>query len=111
MGDKIPIGSEYRRSDGMILVKISKNKWQYKNRLMYEKYHNCKLTNDDFIVFLNQNRNDFSKENLKRITRRESSILTNQKMFSKHKDLTNLGILTAKLMIKSKKKEDENEKF
>ena len=78
---------------------------------MYEKYHNCKLTNDDFIVFLNQDRNDFSKENLKRITRRESSILSNQKMFSKDKDLTNLGILTAKLMIKSKNKEDENEKL
>ena len=111
VGDKIPIGSEYRKSDGMILVKISKNKWQYKNRLMYEKYHNCKLTSDDFIVFLNQDRNDFSKENLKRITRRESAILSNQKMFSKDKDLTNLGILTAKLMIKSKKKEDENEKL
>ena len=27
------------------------------------------------------------------------------------KDLTKLGILTAKLMIKSKKKEDENEKL
>ena len=111
MGENIPIGSEYRKPDGMILVKISKNKWQYKNRLMYEKYHNCKLTNDDFIVFLNQDRNDFSKENLKRITRRESSILSNQKMFSKDKDLTNLGILTAKLMIKSKNKEDENEKL
>ena len=32
-------------------------------------------------------------------------------IISKDKDLTNLGILTAKLMIKSKKKEDENEKL
>jgi len=99
--DKKPIGYEYRKNDGMILVKVADNKWIYKQRLMYMKYHKCELTSDDYIIFLNQNRNDFSKDNLVKVSRRESSILSNQKMFSKNKDLTNLGILTAKLMIKA----------
>ena len=102
---KCEIGYEYVKSDGMILVKIAQpNIWDYKQRLMYKKYHNCELTTDDYIIFLNQDRNDFSKDNLVKITRRESSILSNQKMFSKNKDLTNLGILTAKLMIKANEK-------
>ena len=99
--DKKPIGYEYRKNDGMILVKVADNEWIYKQRLMYMKYHKCEITSDDYIIFLNQNRNDFSKDNLVKVSRRESSILSNQKMFSKNKDLTNLGILTAKLMIKT----------
>lgn len=99
---KCEIGYEYIRSDGMILVKVAQpNKWEHKQRVLYKKYHNCELTSDDFIIFLNQDRNDFSKDNLVKITRRESSILSNQKMFSSNKELTKLGILTAKLMIKA----------
>lgn len=101
--NKSPIGTEYVKSDGMILVKVEQpDKWEYKHRLMYMKYHNCKLDENDFIIFLNQDRNDFSKENLKRITRRESAVMANNEMFSKNEKLTDLGILTAKLMIKSK---------
>lgn len=102
--DKKPIGYEYRKNDGMILVKVADDKWIYKQRLMYMKYHKCELTSDDYVIFLNQNRNDFSKDNLAKISRRESSVLSNQQMFSKNKGLTNLGILTAKLMIKVKEK-------
>lgn len=103
--NKKPIGYEYVRNDGMILVKIEQpSKWEYKQRLLYMKYHNCKLTSNDYIIFLNQNRNDFSKDNLVKIDRKESSILSNQKMFSTNKELTKLGILTAKLMIKAQNK-------
>ncbi|MBR6907728.1 hypothetical protein IKN40_04480 [bacterium] len=102
---KKPIGYEYVRDDGMVLIKVNHpSKWKYKQRLLYEKYHNCKLTSDDYIIFLNQDRTDFSKENLMRISQRESSILSNQKMFSKDPDLTKTGVLIAKLMIKAKEK-------
>ena len=103
--NKKPIGYEYTKEDGMVLVKIGKpSVWEYKQRYIYKKYHNCELTEDDYIIFLNQDRTDFSIENLKKVTRRESSILSNQKMFSKNKTITELGILTAKLMIKAKEK-------
>ena len=102
MGDNIPIGTEYVKSDGMTLIKVDKNKWKYKQRYIYEQYYNVELQDDDYIIFLNQNRNDFRIENLKRIKRGESAIMSNQKMFSKNPEITNLGIITAKLMIKTK---------
>ena len=107
MGKYIPIGTEYVKPDGMILIKVSNNRWQYKQRYIYEKYYNVKLTSNDYIIFMDQDRTNFSIDNLRKITRHESSILSNQKMFSHNKDLTNLGIITAKLMIKTNNKKRE----
>lgn len=39
-----------------------------------------------------------------KISRTESSVLSNQQMFSTNKDLTKLGITTAKLMLKIKER-------
>lgn len=104
MGNNIPIGTEYVKSDGMTLIKVATNKWKYKQRYIYEQYYNIELHSDDYIIFLNQDRNDFRIENLKKVSREESSILSNQKMFSKNPKITTLGIETAKLMIKIKEK-------
>ena len=102
MGNNIPIGTERIKNDGMIQVKISPSKWEYKNRLVYSQYHNVKLTNDDYIIFLDQDRTNFNIDNLKLVSRHESSILSNQKMFSKDARVTNAGIQVAKLIIKTK---------
>ena len=102
MGLNIPIGTEYTKDDGMVLVKVAKNKWKYKQRLLYEKYHNVKLNSDDYIIFLDQDRTNFDINNLKRITKHESSVLSNQYLFSKQKDVTETGIQIAKLIIKIK---------
>lgn len=106
---KVPIGYEYTKPDGMILVKVQKpDVWDYKQRVIYEKYYNVKLTNDDYIIFKNQNRNDFSIDNLMKITRHESAILSNKQMFSKNPEVTKLGVLVSKLMIKTKNIENNN---
>lgn len=98
------IGAE-RSSAGGIFVKIGEpNRWRLKHRLMYEKYHNCKLRDDECIIFLNQNRNDFSKENLKKITFEEFMYLHNCGTFSKNPELTKAGILSAQLRIKANDK-------
>ena len=98
-----PIGYERKNEDGMVMVKIAQpNKWEYKQRLIYMQYHKCKLSEDEYIIFRNQNRNDFSIDNLKKVTRKESSYLANNEMFSKDPDVTDTGVLTAKLMIKVK---------
>lgn len=104
MGKNIPIGTEYIKPDGMTLIKVSENKWKYKQRYIYEQYYNIELQSDDYIIFLNQDRSDFRIENLKKIKRNESAIVSNQKMFSKIPQITELGIETAKLMIKIKEK-------
>lgn len=102
MGNKVPIGAEYIKPDGMVLVKVDKDKWEYKQRLIYSRYYNVKLTNDDYIIFLDQDRTNFNIDNLRKISRRESSILANQKLFSKEPIITKTGIDIAKLTIKVK---------
>ena len=102
-----PIGAEKTTKDGVFVKVEQPDKWRRKSRIMYEKYHNCKLTDDEYIVFLNRNIYDFSKDNLIKSSRKEIAYLHNKKMFSKNPKLTKLGITTAKLMIKVKEKEQQ----
>lgn len=108
---KLPIGTEYTKPDGMVLVKISKNKWIYKQRLIYQQYYNTKLTDNDYIIFLDQDRTNFDINNLRKITRRESSIIANQGLFFKKAQLTETGIEVAKLIIKTKDKIYKKRKY
>jgi hypothetical protein len=101
----LPIGSERVKADGMVQVKVGQRRWEYKQRLIYQQYYSVKLTSDDYIIFLDQDRTNFDISNLKRVSRRESSILSNQKMFSHNPKITELGIDVAKTMIKAKDKE------
>lgn len=101
---KCPIGAEQITKDGVFIKVEQPDKWRRKSRVMYEKYHNCELSADDYIIFLNQNKNDFSKDNLIKSSRREIAYLHNCKTFSTNPELTKLGILSAKLMIKAKEK-------
>lgn len=102
---KCPIGAEQTTKDGVFIKVAQPDVWRRKSRVMYEKYHNCKLKDDEYIVFLNQDRNDFSKDNLIKSSKKEMAYLHNYKTFSKNPELTKLGLLSAKLMIKAKSKE------
>lgn len=104
---KCPVGTERITNEG-VFVKIGQpDIWKRKSRVMYEKYHNCKLKDNEYIVFLNHNNNDFSKENLAKSSLKEIAYLHNKDMYSSNPKLTDLGLLTAKLMIKTKEKERE----
>ena len=105
MGLNVPIGTEYVKPDGMILVKVAHNKWKYKQRYIYEQCHNVELTDNDYVIFLDQNRNNFDINNLMVVSRHESSIISNQKIFSKKPEITKAGVQVAKLMIKLKESE------
>lgn len=98
----LPIGSEYVKPDGMTLVKINKRDWVYKQRKIYEDYYKVKLKDDEFVVFLDQNRNNFNINNLKKISRQASAIMANEDLFSKNEKVTELGIDVANLAIKTK---------
>lgn len=110
MGLDKPLYSERIKPDGMIQVKVAPNKWEYKQRLIYSQYHNVELTEDDYIIFLDQDRTNFDINNLKRISRHESSILANQKIFSTNPEVTKTGVEVAKLIIKLKEREVKNER-
>ena len=101
---KHPIGAERMTKDGIMIKVAQPNVWRKKSRVMYEKYHNCKLNDEDYILFLNQDRNDFSKENLYKSSNREQCYLHNWGTFSKNPELTKSGILSARLTIKAKDK-------
>jgi len=103
-----PIGAERTKPDGMVQVKIAPKKWEYKQRLIYEQYYGVKLRQDEFVIFLDQNKNNFAIDNLKVISRQESAYMVNQKLFSKDKNATETGILITKLV--NKTKEVTNEK-
>lgn len=99
---KLPIGTEYTKPDGMVLVKIARNKWEYKQRLIYMKYYNVKLTDNDYVIFLDNDRTNFDINNLECVSRRTASILSNQQLKSSNADITKLGIDVAHLIIKAK---------
>lgn len=101
---KLPVGTERVTSEGTFVKIAQPDKWRRKSRVMYEKYHDCKLNDDDYIVFLNQDNTDFRKQNLIKSSRKEIAYLHNNKTFSSNPKLTELGILSARLMMKAKEK-------
>lgn len=94
-----PIGSE-RINNGNVLIKISKGKFIDKRRFLYEIYNNVKLKRSDVILSLNGNQNDFSKENLVKITRREQGPLARMEK-TDNPMLNQLMINIAKLKVKT----------
>ena len=88
----------------MTQIKISKNKWEYKQRYLYEKYHNVKLKTDEQVIFLDQDRTNFDIDNLKVISRQESALMANQGLFSKNAHATLVGITNVKLINKLKER-------
>lgn len=102
------IGTIVNKTDGNYLkIKTASHKWEYLQRKVYEKYYNVKLKENEYVIFLNQNRRDFSKDNLKVVSRKISAILSNDNLISTNKDIMKLSIITAQL--KSKIKEIYNE--
>lgn len=111
IGNKIAIGTEYTKPDGMVLVKVDKNKWVYKQRYIYEQYHNIKLKEDEYVIFLDGDRTNFNIDNLKLLTRQEASYLG---VFKYDYDIKNVDkniieteIVLAQLIIKNNKSKKE----
>lgn len=97
-----PIGTDAIKSDGMIKVKVGSKKWMYKQRKIYEDYYNIKLNDDEYIIFLDQDRTNFNIDNLRKISRKESACLASSSLAFKDKNLTEVGLQVVKLRIKLK---------
>ena len=70
--NKKKVGSERINGDGYVEVKIDKsNKWKLNQRVMYEKYHNIKLMPDDVVIFADQNKLNFEKDNLILVSKKQ----------------------------------------
>lgn len=93
--NKLDIGDEARRSyDGYIMVKVSDDpqggtsNFVMKQRLLYEKIHNVTLPDDYCVVFLNNDKQDFSKENLYAVPRKFLPFMSKNQWWSDNPALT-----------------------
>lgn len=105
MGNRIPIGTEYTKPDGMVLVKVKPNKWKYKQRYIYEQYHKVELPKETMVVFLDGDRTNFDINNLMAVSTPEYNCIKNKDLLSNNSMVTKTAILGARLYYKIKEKE------
>lgn len=102
--NKKGIGEEYvEKTSGYVYIKTNENKWVYKHRYVWEK-HNGKIPDNYSVIFLDGDKTNCNIDNLYLIKNSEASILRTHKLMANNKELTKLGILTAKLMSKTANK-------
>ena len=99
-------GTIVTKTDGdMLKIKTGEHKWEYLQRKIYEEHYGVKLPEDVYVIFLNQDKRDFSIDNLKAVSRRNCAIMSKDNLFSCDKKITKLGITTSNLLIKAKESE------
>lgn len=103
MGERIPVGTEYIKPDGMTLIKVKKDKWEYKQRKIYQEYYNVKLPKDVYVIFLDGDKTNFDIKNLKAVNRKYCSGLANYRM-PRTKEITETILAISKLNQKIKQK-------
>lgn len=104
--EEYPIGAEYKRPDGMVLVKIGNHKWVYKQRYIYEQHHKVKLKPNQHVIFLDQDKTNYSIDNLRVVTARKSGTYAtfkrNHGIEFNEKQYVELELAVSSLMIKTK---------
>lgn len=96
----VKVGTE-RNLIGYIEVKVAEpNVWKLKHRVMYEKYHNVKLSRNDVIIFLDHDRFNFDESNLYRLTRAELIRYNSDGLYSDDPEVTLSAALIAKIKVK-----------
>ncbi|MDU4326945.1 MAG: HNH endonuclease signature motif containing protein [Clostridium celatum] len=96
----LPVGSEAIRDDGYIQVKIAEpNKWELKQRLIYEQYKG-KIPKGYKVLFGDGNKRNFSIENLILVSNKQLQVMNNKKLIQNDADLTKTGLLIADVIIK-----------
>lgn len=94
------IGSERITKDGFVEIKIAEpNKWNLKSRVIYEK-HFGKIPEGYTIIYLDGNKLNLELDNLKAISRAEELIMNSNNLRFNKKELTETGLLIAKVINK-----------
>ena len=96
-----PVGSERIDSEGYVMVKVADpSKWRLKQRVLYEQYHGVKLEKSDVIIFLDGDRQNFSKDNLVKLTRAELARLNQNVKLRDNPEMNLTAVMIAKLKCK-----------
>lgn len=87
--------------DGYVQVKIAEpNKWQLKQRYIYEKHYGVKLQKSDVVIFLDGNRQNFEISNLVKMTRAELARYNQDHFYGDNSDINRCAVGIAKLKTK-----------
>lgn len=89
----------YNEGQGYIFIKTDKGNWVSKQRYIWEQHYG-KIPNGYCVVFANQDRNDFSLENLILVRNKDLMVAKNRKLLTNDKELTKTGVLVAQLINK-----------
>lgn len=102
-----PIGTENYQKNNITIIKIANNKWVDKQRYIYEKHHKRKLNSDEFVIFMDNDKNNFNIDNLKVVSRKVAGTIGKCDLKSNDKDITELSLCLVELKLKTKDIEKE----
>lgn len=105
-----PVGSE-SKIDGYWKVKIAEpNVWQLKSRYEWERIHGEKLKPSELVLFLDHNPDNFSPDNLVKLTRAELARLNQDQLRGADPDLNMAAVNIARLKTRAKDAEAKRKK-
>lgn len=97
--NKRPIGSERTDCDGYIKVKVAEpNVWKFKHRVVYEQTYG-KIPQNHIIIFKDNNKQNFSPENLLCISKSQHAVLNRNGLNQYTGDLKDTALLIAEVKI------------
>lgn len=104
-----PVGFESNPDkNGLVRVKINEKQWVYKQRLIYEQYHNVKLPKDYIVVFLDNDKTNYNIDNLMAVPIKVALRTAGQNMFYNDKELTKISLLVSAVRLKILESENDN---
>ncbi len=97
-----PIGSE--RKDGEhIVVKVAEpSVWKTKQRVIYEREYG-KIPDGYIVIFKDKNKRNFNPKNLMLVSKSEFLIMNDNHLYKDEAELTETGVLIAKVIDKTNK--------
>lgn len=103
-----PVGSERINIDGYYEIKVAEpKKWRLKHNVLWEKYNNKKIPKGYVVTFANKDKTDMSKDNLILISRTELLTMNKYKLIQEEAELTKVGVVVAKVIIKTGQRKKE----
>ena len=94
------IGSERINVDGYVEIKVGEpNKWDLKHRVVYEEHYG-EIPEGYTVIFLDGNKQNLDISNLKLISRKELLVMNRKRLFTSDRDITDVGSLIAKVLVK-----------
>jgi len=92
-----PVGTELKKADGYLYVKIGEpNKWRQKHYLVWEKHHGP-IPKKHALLFADRDRENTNIDNLILISRHQLLILNKKGLIQDDKDLTKTAVNIAKI--------------